>query len=283
MEIYNLYQMGSLIFSAFSKDYGLIFTCAIVFGLVSWLALFVLQGVGLFVMGKRREMKNKWLAFVPFVNIYYMGKLAGECGFFGHKMKNAGLYAMIAQMLGTLFTCTYILAECYLYLKHGAPQYGADAMSTPYWTGLTGFSLALSKFYDYGGFILSILSLVTQLLLLVVILGLYKKYQPRNYMVFSMLSVFIPLSRFIIVFAFRNRPAINYEDYVRAQREEYIRRRQQYGYGNPYGNPYGQGGYAGPQNGPYQPPKPDEPFEEFSSDGKQTEGEKGGSSDDFCN
>ena len=120
MEIYNLYQMGSLIFSAFSNDYGLIFTCAIDFGLVSWLALFVLQGVGLFVMGKRREMKNKWLAFVPFVNIYYMGKLAGECGFFGHKMKNAGLYAMIAQMLGTLFTCTYILAECYLYLKHCA-------------------------------------------------------------------------------------------------------------------------------------------------------------------
>ena len=116
-------------------------------------------------------------------------------------------------------------------------------------------------------------------------LGLYKKYQPRNYMVFSMLSVFIPLSRFIIVFAFRNRPAINYEDYVRAQREEYIRRRQQYGYGNPYGNPYGipygQGGYNGPQGEPYTPPKPEEPFEEFASEDKQPQGGDDSSSDGF--
>ena len=78
MEIYSFYQIGCLIFSFFSKEYAFILTWAIVLGLVIWLAVFILQGIGLYAMAKRRSMKKKWLAFVPFANVYYMGKLAGK-------------------------------------------------------------------------------------------------------------------------------------------------------------------------------------------------------------
>ena len=39
------------------------------------------------------------MAFLPFFNTYYAGKLAGETQFFGQKMKRVGLYAMISEIL----------------------------------------------------------------------------------------------------------------------------------------------------------------------------------------
>ncbi|MBP3434327.1 MAG: hypothetical protein J6K50_03545, partial [Clostridia bacterium] len=108
----------------------------------------------------------------------------------------------------------------------------------------------------------------------------YKKYYPKNYLVLGMLSLFIPLSRFVIVFVLRNRNAVDYDAYMRARREAYMRQQQQYR--NTYGNPYG-GGYGSPYNNPYGNPyggnpyaqqprpqqEPEDPFSEFSG-GKST-------------
>jgi hypothetical protein len=292
MELYFFYEVGRIIFSNTAQDYATIFRGAILWGFFSLLVLFIFQGIGLYTMAKRRNMRKRWLAFVPFASLYYMGKLAGECAFFGHKMKNAGLYAMLAQIASLLFSCAYIFAEAYLYIRHGKPQQGADVMATPYWTGLTGFSLTVSKFYDYASLLYSIIGLVSEILLLALTMGLYKKYAPRNYMVLSILALFVPAARFITIFVLRNRKAIDYEAYMRARREEYMRRRQQqyggpygnpYGnpYSNPYGNPYAQGGYSGGNAGQYQPPKQEEPFAEFSSDNKTTEEKKDDGSDGF--
>ena len=108
-----------------------------------------------------------------------------------------------------------------------------------------------------------------------------------------------PVSRYVIVFLLRKRVAVDYDEYVRKRREEFFRRQQQYysqfgGYNNPYGRPPYQGGsyYAGTQT-PYQnpngqtaqqpqPPKNEDPFEEFSSKptGEKTQ-ENNGDSDGF--
>ena len=76
----------------------------------------------------------------------------------------------------------------------------------------------------------------------------------------GVLTIMLP-ARFLIVFFLRNREPIDFEAYMRARREAYMRQQQQYhqqyygSYGNRYGNPYGN---------PYQPPqKPEDPFEEF--------------------
>ena len=294
MEIYSFYEAGRIVLSMFSQEYMVILIGAIVWSLLNFAVVFILQGIGLSCMAKRRNIQKRWLAFVPFANIYFMGKLAGECGFFGHKMKNAGLYAMLAQIFSVLFTCLYIVAECYLYINHGEPQYSVDGMSTPYWPGLTGFSAGVLKFYEYGSFLYSILGLVAELLLLVLVMGLYKKYIPRNYMMMSMLTLFVPVARFITIFAIRNRAPFDYDAYIRARREEYFRRQQQqYGnpynnpynnpYGTPHGNPYGNpyAGNAGQPNGQTQQPKPEDPFEEFSSNEKKGNAANNENSDGF--
>lgn len=259
MELYSLYQIGCLIFSLFLENVSQVLIWGAVSGVVLGLGLFILQGAGLAVMAKHRNIPHRFLAFIPFANIYYMGKMAGRCGFFGHEMKKAEIYAMIAQIVAVVFTATYIAAELYLYIGHGLPQRGEETMSTPIWAGLTGFSLTVSKFYEYGGLFSSIIGLVSELLLLVLVMGIYKNYSPKNYMPLSFLMLFVPVARFITIFALRNKRAIDYDAYMRARQEAYIRYQQQR-----YGNPYNQGGYYPPQNRP-QAPQSGDPFEEFSS------------------
>ncbi len=293
MEIYNLYQAGCFIFSIFLEDASQVLIWGAVFGVIVLVGLFILQGIGLAAMAKRRNISRRWLAFVPFANIYYVGKLAGTCGFFGHEMKKAELYAMIAQIVAVVFTTTYIAAELYLYINHGIPQRGEDLMSPPIWSGLTGFSLTVSKFYEYGELFFSIIGLISELLLLVLFMGLYKTYSPKNYTPLAFVTLFIPIARFITVFALRKKAPIDFNAYMRARHDAYVRYQQQRygGYNNPYGTPYNQGGYNGQQNQPTTPQSgapfeefssSDGPFEEFSSRNGNTN-EAGNKSDDFFN
>lgn len=286
MEFYSLFNivwMSCVTFQA--QDVEALYIGAIG-GFVLWLGLFILQGFGLYRMAKNRGIGNRFLAFVPFASIYYIGKLGGTCDLFGQKVKRAGLYAMLAQILTTTVCLLTIASQIYLYEAGGAPQY--DQWGAPYWTGLTGFLSTVDKFYAISGYILSILQLVYQVLLLILLTGLYKKYYPKNYFFLGILVLFVPISHYIVIFVLRNRKAIDFEAYMRARREAYMRQRQQYQnpysnpynrynqnpYSNPYGNPYGQ------QQNPYyqpQPSKPEEPFGEFATDKKPSgNGEQNG-------
>ncbi len=266
MEIYTLY--GSivpmvLLFGYLERTQSMIVGTIIAIAIV--LGFFVLQGFGLLRMAKNRSIGKRFLAFVPFAGTWYIGKLAGECEFFGHKIKRAGLYAMLAQIVTTLFCLLVIAAQTYLIATVGEPQ--VDQLGSPYWGGLTGFPVIAERFYTIGSQILFIFELVYQILTVVLLMGLYKKYYPKNYILLGILALFIPLSRYVVIFVLRNRKAINYEEYIRARREAYMRQQQQYynTYGNPYGNPYGQHQQPGQQNPYNHPPqnKPEEPFGEF--------------------
>ncbi len=265
MGLYSLTEIGYMIFDWFSNDKVKCVFWGMIIGIGIILALFILQGVGLYKMAKRLNWKRKYLAFIPFANIIYLGKLVGECQIFGQRMKRAGLYTLLAQIACTLVVCLHLAAELYLYLEHGAPTL-QNPHEAAYW-GLTGFAGKVETFYEIIPYVTGILELLTQLLFYVLMVGLCKKYAPHNYMFLSLLTLFLPLARFILIFALRNKAPIDYEAYMRAKREAYFRQQQQYyqQYGNPYQNPY-----QNPYTRPYTPPqnsaarKPDDPFEEFT-------------------
>ncbi|MBR4942579.1 MAG: hypothetical protein IKZ28_00980 [Clostridia bacterium] len=286
MEILSFYQIARLIASAFVENTRNELLISILGGLLVWGILFVLQGIGLSTMAKKRGMKNRVCAFIPFVNIWYIGKLAGECNFFGQRLKRGGVYAMIAQIVATLLTVAMISAEVYLTFTHGEPMISNDGYVTaPYWQGLVGFDLTVFRFYDLSSYILPIAQLVVEILFLILMMALCKKYAPKNHLFLSFLVLFMPASRFIVIFALRNRKEFDYEAYVRARQEEYMRQRQRYytqggnPYGqNPYGNPYGQNPYGNPyaqnpQNGGSRRAE-DEPFAEFGSAGQEGSSEE---------
>ncbi len=308
MEFYSTYQIATLISGFFSEDWAQLFSYSLIIGIAILSILFVLQGIGLSAMAKKRNMKKTWLAFIPFVNIWYMGKLAGECQMFGHKIKRIGIYAMIAQMCVTLITVGTIAAEVYLYVNHGAPLQNETYWEKPYWPNLMGFSRTVENFYNYSNFFLSIFQLIFGLLLLILITGLLRKYATKNHLPLSLLAFMVPLSRFVIVFCIRKNEAVDYEAYMRKKQEEFMRRQEQYRniygnpYNNPYGNPYGRGygQYQNPYGNPYGQNKADEngkakspqdePFSEFAPENKgegasssdnASQGDKANSTHDF--
>ncbi|MBQ8320056.1 MAG: hypothetical protein IJX81_04165 [Clostridia bacterium] len=284
MEFFTFYNsFFSAIFALKeSAEWTDVIICAAV-SLSIGIALFILQGIGLFVMAKNRGFSKKWMAFVPFLSIAYLGKLTGDCIVFGHKMKRAGLYVMIAQILVAVTTLAYAAVSTVLFVEYGEylelSQYGYGYE----WVGLPAEAEPLRKFIwvcdGAGGMIglSGLFEVVYLLLLLVLMISFFRKYVPQQAMFFSLLTCFVPLLRYVFVFALRKRPAINYEDYLRRQREEYARRQNQYG---PYGG-YGQGSYGGygysqPQTPPRPAPRPPEdPFAEFGGEEKnKTEGEE---------
>lgn len=286
MEIFEIYEVVlvfGILLSKDTVDNGRLFYGCLFIGLGIWLALFVLQGVGLYKMAKNRGMKNKCLAFMPFASIWYMGKLAGTCNIFGRKMKRAGLYTMLAQILAVLVCAATVAAQIMLYTTYAGDMIQNESGS-PQWPGLTGFAMYVRNYYYLSDLIVSIVQLVYTIMLFILLMGLYKKYYARGYLLISWLALLIPASRYVAVFVLRNNKAIDYDAYVRAKREEFMRRQQQYHYGNPYNQgPYNQGPYnQGPYNqGPYNqnpngygqnynPPggqngEPDDPFSEFAS------------------
>lgn len=279
MEIYGLYQAFAYpLINWQVTDCATGFIIGLAAGLGVWLILFILQGVGLYTMAKKKGLQKCGLAFVPFANIWLMGKMAGKCDLFGHPIKRAGLYTMILQILVTIVSGACVAAEMYLYIAHGQPQFTpSDVLQTPYW-GLTGFARVVEEFYAIGDFIYSIPALLYKVFLMILLMGLLKQYSPKNYATLAFLTLFVPEARFITMFALRKRKAIDFEEYMRARREAYFRQRQQYQntygntYGNPYRNPYGNGGYRyGEQN--ERQASPEEPFPEFDAGKKSNDGE----------
>ena len=207
MELYQLYNSATLIFSLFGEVTIRTLISGAIVGAGIWAALFVLQGLGLYRMAKNRGMQKRWLAFVPFANVWYIGKLTGDCNVFGQRVKRAGLYTMLAQIITTLCCALYVAMQMYLYAVVGVPNYHEEIGY--YWI-TTGFSATAEKIYTISGYILPIVQLVYELFLLVLLFGLYKRYYPKNYMFLGILSLFIPMSRYIAIFVLRNRQAIDY-------------------------------------------------------------------------
>ena len=261
MEIYNFYKSWSMTLVELKADAVEMRINGLIFGIIFWFILFILQGIGLYTMAKNRSLPKKWLAFVPFVNIYYIGKLTGECDVFGQKMKRAGLYAMIAYTLVTLVYFSVIAVELYLYVTQGLPDKYNELNYAPQWYNLTGFSASAYEYYALSGHFISILQLAAEVLMLILLMGLLRKYTPKNYVILGILSALVPISRYIIIFILRKRKEIDYAEYIRAQREAFFRQQQQYrdmygspnGQNNPYGNPY-RNPYGNPYGGNQNPP-----------------------------
>lgn len=305
MELLSLYEtIGVLILvsgkvSPTDRNYGNALLLSALFTVAVVLVFFILQGVALYCMAKKRGIGRRWMAFVPFANVMLIGRLAGEVTFFGQRIKRAGLYAMIVRMIVAAIVCSYVIVEIYLN-KQGCIGYepvdGVLEEYRRYFANGTRFERNLFRYYnDAANLIYMIFGLIGEVLMLVLLCALFKQYAPERYMLLTVLTVFIPLSRYVITFVLRNRRAVNYQAYMRAKRESYMRRQQQYygqgGY-NPYGGaPHGgtpYGGQTPPQNKPEEPfsefssdKKADDPFSEFSSDKKSKTGGKDENSDDF--
>jgi|GEM_PF-775546 len=297
-------QASDILYPVLTRDI-LVLSLLGAFGV--WLIMFLFQAFGLYRMAKGQGVRHKWLAFLPFANFILVERLGGRCTIFGQRMRRPGIFALVAQVVTCIVCGLFIAAQIYLYSVEGPPQYVDGQFGSPLqWVELEGLSYYAYVVYTIFWWVVPIIQFVCNVFLFVLFSGLYKRYQPRFAYLFAFLTLLVPIwaglpVRYIFVFVFRRRPAIDYEDYIRRQREEFIRRQQQqqqefqrqYGQFNQSYGPYGQGNYgpygqanngntaSSPQGNPNPqnpaattssaPAPSDEPFAEFSGDSTRSE------------
>ncbi len=266
---------------------GLLISIAVAGGL--YLICLIFGGIGLFTIAKREGYKHPWLGFFPFLNTWYAGKIAGEANFFGQKMKRAGLYATLVEVLyvaleAFIVVISFLLARPEYY--HSTFNEATEQTTIEFMPSLLPKGLAWAADASlYCEIIAYLLWFVVLVFFCVMYTAFYRKYYARSPFLMVFLSVVLPARGFTI-FAVRNNRAVDYNEYMRRKMEEYARRNNPYGpYGSgPYNGPYNNGPYNnGPyNNGPYNGQagngqgSADDPFSDFGSSGGNGSGSGGG-------
>ena len=239
-----------------------------------YLICLVLGGLGMRKMAQRAGMKHTFLAFLPFANTYYAGKLAGDAQVFGTKMKRAGLYAMLTEIVYVGISLFYTVIQIFLY----RPEYFEvmEDGSTLY-LNTNNVPLAL-RWMVTADLVLSWVNTVCYLALLfffcVLFIAFFRKYFARGVFWMTLLSTIVPL-RGVAIFAVRNNTPVDYDAYMRRRMEEYARRQQGYGQGGYGGYGGGYGGYDADGNRTNAPQ--DDPFSDFGGSPAQNGGQGGSS------
>ena len=232
-----------------------------------YLILVVFGGIGLNKLAKKQGLKHRWMAFLPFLNTYYAGKLAGETQFFGQKMKRVGLYAMISEILYVALQLFVFAAVIISYF----PEYRTLEVSDGVMTGAANEAMPswIEPAVTYGNLVAYLLWFFVIVFFCVLFVAFFRKYYARGPILLAFLSAVLPFRGFTI-FAVRNNAPVDYNDYIRRRTQAYMRNN---GYNQPPYGPYGPGsggyGSGGPQN--------DDPFEGFGGP-TSDHGASGGSS-----
>lgn len=225
-----------------------------------YLVCLVFGGLALYTMGTRLGLKNAWLGFLPFANTYYAGKIAGETSFFGHKMKRAGLYAMLAEIVYSVLEILYLVTSAVLAnpayyettIVDGNMGMNLRIQAVP--AGLRWMTNASTWFSTFA----MVANLVVILLFCILYNSLFRKYSPRKAYVLTVFSVLLPVRAFLM-YSVRNRECMDYADYMQKRLESMMRQS-----GIPVGN-------EAPREEPFEdfatrhaPPSPFEEFEDAS-------------------
>ena len=260
-----------------------------VIGGLCFAVIFSFQAIALYTIAGREGYKNRWFAFVPFLNTYYIGVCAQKNRCF--KTVDTKLISMIAAILeGVLFIGFVIYEAAYslvlpsMKVIETTELFGQQIEiwgleSVP--ENLAWAGWCYNYFYDY---ILRWFELVYIFFEVVILVAFFQTFASRRYLLFTITSVIFPIQG-ILFFIVRNNQGMNYRDFLRAEQERqyrmYSQYRQQYNqnpydrnYGqNPYNqNPYNQNPYSNGSDQNSGGKHADDPFSEYG---------KGSSDDPF--
>lgn len=294
----EFFEIASIAEAAFLNDVykRYLWAYLLIAGLV-FAILYVFKSVALFTIARREGYKNVWMAFVPFVNTYYVGVLSDKNKMYGANPKYISLAAAIVEAVYVALGILLYVAK-FLIFKGGyaAPEYGTLVL-----TGGTveipngnynpvnlpeNLNWAWWVFSHLQDYIMYWVQLAYIILNAFVLISFFRTYASSRYILFAILCVLFPVTG-IVMFAVRNNKGKNYVDYIREQQQRQYRMYQEYmrgGQGGPNGGQYGQGGsYYGGNTDPYAQQKqntpPEDPFGGFGASGGSEQ--NGGSGDPF--
>lgn len=262
--LYTLYEcsymMGEVSGKFFSDlGYRLMFFASLSEKLIAFALLFVFRGIGLYTMAKKRNVKNAYFAFVPFMSFALISKLQSNGKY---SVKTRWYWVAATAALGVSVATSIIIDLCM----------AVNPLKIVFSGGvLVEDNLVVTSIVvEMINILRSLSQLVYLIFAIMTYANLFKAYIPARsgkFITFIVISYLFLNSTFlagILIFAIRNRNHVDYDDYV-----AYVNAKRRYYYGgNPYANPRGgnnsyDGGYqSGNTYGGSS--KNDDPFAEFS-------------------
>ena len=291
----EFFEIASIVEIAFMRDvYKQYMWAYLLIGGCVFAVLYILQAVALFTIAKREGFKNKWFAFIPFLNTYYIGVVSEKNPVFRAKAKYVSLAAAIVEAVYCALAILYYVATHLIFTGgYATPVYETMVYGTQFEI-LTGYSLELLPdnlawagwvFAHMQDYVLYWVQLVYVILKVFLLVSFFRTYAAPRYVLFSVLSVLFPVGG-IFMFVVRNNRGKNYAEFIREQQQRQYRMYQEYMRGQ---SSDGQGGQNyGPNYGghgdPYSPQRPttppDDPFGGLGSSGGSQSNNGGGKPSD---
>lgn len=253
-----------------------------VFGAAVFAVIYALQSVALYTIGKREGYSNRWMAFVPFLNIYYLGVVSQKNRIFRLNAKHVGLALAILDAVLFALKILYYVSMFLIFnggyatpVKEPSLYYSGIELITGY-EQTANFPASLNWawwiFSRLDTYLMDWISLVYVIFNVFLTISFFRTYASGRYILFSLLSIFFPI-RGILMFAVRNNRGKSYSDYIREQQQRRYAMYQEYMRNNPpptgdgsyYGNNYNQGGQQSSQS------KPDDPFDGLGENSSQND------------
>ena len=266
-------------------------------GGLCYAVVYALEAAGLYSIAKREGFKNKWMAFLPFFNTYYLGVLSEKNKVFKVKAKYVALGAVAVEIAYVALGILYFVATSLIFNGgYAVPDYYQAQYGTMTLDILSGYTAAENLpeslnwawwvFSNLQDYVMSVLQTAFLILNIFLLSAFFRTYSPRRYFLFTILCVLFPVKG-IFTFAVRKNKGINYVEYLREQQQRQYRMYQEYMRGGMNGPnaSNGQGGYyGGYQGNPYagQRPEtpPDDPFGGLGASGQEGKGGNGANGGD---
>lgn len=268
----EFFKIASIAEFAFMSDvYKQYLWAYFLIGACVFAVVYLLQSVALYTIAGREGFKNRWMAFVPFFNTYYIGVVSEKNPVFRTKAKYVSLAAAVIEVIYCALAILYYVAM-FLIFKGG---YAEPVYETIVYVKsmdiLTGYELHLPDnlawagwvFSNFNDYVLSLVQLVYSILKIFILVSFFRTYASPRYVLFSILSVFFPVGG-IFMFVVRNNRGKNYIEYLREQQRRQYQMYQDYMRNNGGTDGQGGSGYGGGQGDPYSQQRPstppDDPF-----------------------
>lgn len=192
---------GEKMISIIAAIYVIILAFAILGGLISY----VLKGIGLYTLAKRKGHHLPFLSFVPYARIYLQGEVAGEINIGKRTLKNVGLIILLAEV-GFSFVLGIVMGGVWIgsvmKIIQVAQSYDAQTALLVGEEGIIG--LVVSYFFIL--FLSVIGSSLIQGLRAVMNYQIYRHFTNSNRGIFhSTVGLFIPCYESVYLFLIRNR------------------------------------------------------------------------------
>ena len=147
---------------------------------------YVLQGMGMYTIAKRRGIHNPWMAWIPFANSWMLGSISDQFRYVAYGQVTVRRKWLLATSIGV-------------------------SVSASVWA-VTHIIFTFSGSFGFG-FVLYLLTWLAYMAVMVLytvmnyksLYDLYKSCNPRTALVFLLLSIFVAYPQPFFVFACRNQ------------------------------------------------------------------------------